>query len=107
MSKKINVESLIGQEIEHLEEKINEFQLYLRLNNLTVNENGTRYDELEIDAQDKLHKEIIIQIKMQDALFNWLPLLEKLKEGDQGKKFETRGDIPTNGLYNRRKNQEE
>lgn len=108
MAKKINLDSLIAIPIQNLEDKVKEFQDYLRLNSI-VQTNGLRIDDssFTVEAQDKLHKEIVIQIKMQDALFAWLPLLEKLREEKESTKFETRGDVATNGLYNRRKNQDE
>lgn len=103
MAKKINPESLIAFELDNLENKVKEFQRYLTFNSILENDKGINYDELQEDKQDKLHKEIVIQIKMQDALFSWLPLLEKLKEGEADKKVEIRGDVELNGLYNRNK----
>lgn len=110
MAKKIDPDRLISVELEHLENKVKEFQDYLRLNTIvtkvTVANRSANIDEILLseDAQDKLHKEIVIQIKMQDALFTWLPLLEKLKEGEASKELETRGDIAVNGLFKNRNN---
>jgi hypothetical protein len=39
---------------------------------------------------------------MQDALFSWLPLLQKLRESEQTKQLETRGDIEVNGMFSRK-----
>lgn len=105
MAKKINTDSLIHVELEKLEKKVKEFQTYLELNSILYS-GTTRMDEDNEVDQDKLHKEIVVQIKMQDALFVWLPLLDKLKAGEQGKELETRGNIEVNGLYKRRKNAE-
>lgn len=105
MAKKLNTESLINVEIQNLEDKVKEFQTYLKQNSINTNTNGIRYDDTEdLESQDKRHKEIVIQIKMQDALFNWLPLLEKLRQGEDAKKLETRGDVPVNGLYASKQN---
>ena len=100
---KIKVESLINVEIEKLQAKVNQFQKYLEMNPITAQVTKDSEIILSQDNQDKLHKEIIIQIKMQDALFNWLPLLEKLKKGEEGKELETRGDIEINGLFKSKK----
>src|SRR6476620_2304270 len=100
MAKAVKVESLIEFELNRLEDKINEFLTYLKINSITVNKNGFRLDDdsLTLDAQDKLHKEIVIQIKMQDALFAWMPLLERLREA-QNNKVETRGDVEVSSHF--------
>lgn len=100
MAKKIDTKSLIHFEISKLESKVKEFQKYLEINSILYN-GKNRIDEEDID-QDKLHREIVIQIKMQDALFSWLPLLEKLRTTEQGKELETRGDIEINGLFKKK-----
>jgi tyrosine-protein phosphatase YwqE len=99
MAKKIDNKNLVLFELNKLENKVNEFQSYLELN--PINASVTRGNEIILteENQDKLHKEIVIQIKMQDALFSWIPLLEKLREGEQNKELETRGDIEVNGLF--------
>lgn len=51
--------------------------------------------------QEKLHKEIAIQIKMQDAILVWLPILEKLKQREE-EKLQTYGDVEVNGLFNKK-----
>lgn len=96
---KLDSKSLIKFELNSLEEKVKEFQDYLRINkiNSTVTQAGVI--TLSEDDQDKLHKELLIQIKVQDAIFNWVPLLEKLRESQEVKDVETRGDIEINGLY--------
>jgi len=98
---KVTIDSLIHLELSKLERKVKEFQSYLELNpiNASVTKGGDVL--LSEDAQDKLHKEIVIQIKMQDALFNWLPLLEKLKAKESEKKPETRGDIEIGDFFNK------
>jgi len=106
MAKKIQIDNLIVKEIQELEEKVKEFQTYLRINTIisTVIEHSdssnTDYIRLTEEQQEKLHKEILVQIKMQDAVFNWLPLLKKLRESTAEKEMnETRGDIPINGMF--------
>jgi hypothetical protein len=96
---KLDNRSLIKFELKRLEDKVKEFQDYLainKINNSVVNSDNTFI--LAEDTQDQLHKEILIQIKMQDAVFNWVPLLEKLREV-KGEILETRGDIEINGLF--------
>lgn len=100
---KLNLDSLISVEIEKLQGKVNQFQKYLEMNPITAQVTKDNEILLSQDSQDKLHKEIVIQIKMQDALFNWLPLLEKLKKGEEGKELETRGDVEINGLFKNKK----
>ena len=102
MAKKINTDSLIGVELDKLESKVKEFQKYLEINNILTMRGTVRFDEVEEDLQDKLHKEMIIQIKVQDAIFNWLPLLEKLREDKKTKALETRGDVAINGMFKKR-----
>jgi hypothetical protein len=96
--KKIDEKSLVHFNIQKLEDKINEFQSYLQIN--VINAAVTKNNEilLNIDAQDQLHKEILIQIKMQDALFNWVPLLEKLKQKEQ-ESASIRGDAEIGGMF--------
>lgn len=96
--KKLDDKSLIHLNLEKLEAKVDEFQKYLQMN--TIVTKVTNKDEILLseDDQDKLHKEILIQIKMQDALFTWLPALEKLKE----KELETknvRGDMEVGDMF--------
>ncbi len=102
-TKKINTDSLIGLELEKLQSKVDQFQDYLEINSITQYSN-IRVDEIEEDIQDKLHKEIIVQIKMQDAIFNWLPLLEKLKEASSENNVELRGGAEFNGLMQKAQN---
>lgn len=110
MAKKVQIENLIASEVKGIEEKIKEFQDYLRLNSIIskVNSSGEahRIDEIEltIEDQEKLHKEILIQIKMNDALFNWLPLLKKLRETDANKSQEMRGGVEVNGMFKTKDN---
>lgn len=109
MPKHTKAENLIDSEIKELENKVKEFQDYLRLNSIISNvgnKGKLRIDELDltIEDQDKLHKEIVIQIKMQDAVFNWLPLLRKLRESEEEKQMETRGDVEVSGMFRNIKN---
>jgi hypothetical protein len=95
---KIDEQSLVHFNIQKLESKIDEFQSYLQIN--TINTAVTKDNEilLNLDTQDQLHKEILIQIKMQDALFNWIPLLEKLKQKEQDSNS-IRGDAEIGGMF--------
>lgn len=96
MGKKIDNKSLIHFELKKLEDKVKEFQLYLEKNTIIK---PLSKEQIE-DEQDKLHKEIVIQIKMQDALFSWMPALLKLREAENEKnKIDTRGDVEINGLF--------
>lgn len=102
MAKKINTDILTAFELEKLENKVQQFQKYLEMNPITAQVTKNNEILLTEDTQDKLHKEIIIQIKIQDALFNWLPLLEKLRQSEKTKDIETRGDVPVNGLFKKK-----
>ena len=42
---------------------------------------------------------MLVQIKIQDAVFAWMPLLLKLRETEDGKNIETRGDIKIGGNF--------
>jgi hypothetical protein len=99
MAKKIDPKTLISFELDKLEQKVQEFQNYLSMNPITAQVTKGSQILLTEDDQDKLHKELVIQIKVQDALFAWMPLLEKLREAQAGKQLETRGDIEVNGLF--------
>lgn len=96
------VEDLIGVEREKFEEKLSEFQQYLQDNSIISKISGEGEIDLITERQELLHKEILVQIKMQDAILNWLPLLKSLKETD-AKKLETRGDVPVNRMFENRK----
>lgn len=104
MAKQLKDINNIDVEIKKLEDKVNEFQKYLSLNSI-VRYGDLRIDEKEfnIALQESLHKEIGIQIKMQDALFSWLPLLKKLKEETATQTGELRGGQEANGLFNKDK----
>lgn len=104
---KIKVDSLINIELSKLENKVKEFQDYLEMNSIVAKVTGNSEIFLGLEQQDQLHKEIVIQIKIQDALFNWMPLLEKLREEKDNKKIETRGDVPVNGMFLRKREREE
>lgn len=98
MAKKINSDNLIHLEIQKLESKVNEFQEYLAMNTIVTKVTDGSSITLTEENQDMLHKEITIQIKMQFALFEWLPLLEKLKE-KKADKIDLRGGAQMNGLF--------
>jgi hypothetical protein len=99
MAKKINITELIARELGNFEDKLREFQRYLKDNNISgIVSVGNDFD-LSEENQDKLHKEIIVQIKMQDAIMNWLPLLKKLRETEEQKDIETKGDIKIGGMF--------
>ena len=101
MAKKIDSKSLIHFELEKLDGKVNEFQVYLEKNSINK---AKGMDDMSTDYQDKLHKEIVVQIKMQDALFAWVPLLQKLRETEADKPVETRGNVEINGLFKQKSN---
>lgn len=103
MAKRVDLKKLVHFELERLEEKVKEFQDYLQVNSITAKVTSGNEVVLSEDNQDKLHKEIVIQIKMQDALFSWIPLLEKLRETEDSKQLETRGDIEVNGMFKQNK----
>ena len=103
MPKKIDPKSLIYSELTDLEDKVKEFQKYLKLNpiiSVVTGNTRTRIDEIDLAPEDKeeLHKEIAMQIKMQDALFSWLPALEKLKEKQEESKG-VRGGIEVGDMF--------
>lgn len=91
---------VIALEIEKYEAKIKEFQDYLELNQIK-----DAYFETE---QDK-HKEIDTQIKMMNALPNWLLSLKQLKEDAKDKPIELRGGAQINDvakmIMNKNKNE--
>lgn len=66
--KKSNPESLIALELDRLSNKVDEFQDYLEAK------------QIRAEADDNARqKEIEVQIKMVNALFEWLPSLEALR----------------------------
>ena len=92
--KKLDSKSLVDLELSKLEKKVQEFQTYLEQNSILKAKTLDSTD----DYQDKLHKEMLVQIKVQDALFNWMPLLAKLRETEEDK-VELRGGGELNGMY--------
>lgn len=99
MSKKVNIESIIESEIQKVEAKVHEFQQYMTDNNISgVVSSGGEFS-LSEENQDKLHKEIAMQIKMMDSVLNWLPLLKKLREVEVEKEKENRGNVKVGGLF--------
>jgi peroxiredoxin family protein len=89
----------IDVEIKKFEDKLNQFQTYLQNN--TIISQVTKEDRILLseENQELLHKEITMQIKMQDAILAWLPLLKKLKEDEAVKIQEMRGGAEANGLF--------
>jgi hypothetical protein len=102
MAKKINKDSPIALEIVEYEEKIREFQNYLKKNPIvsTIRKGGDIQEEPE--SQDKRHKEIAVQIKVMDALPAWLLALKKLREEQAENELETRGDVDVPGMFKNR-----
>ena len=82
----------IALELEKFEQKIREFQAYLETYNV-----NSKTETIMVDAS-KRHAEIQCQIKIMDALPNWLAGLKKLKEDSQTAEPEYRGDQVPNGL---------
>lgn len=103
MAKKVDVKSLISVELNKLERKIKEFQDYLIMNPITTQVTKDGAINLTESDQTLLHKEIAVQIKIQQALFEWMPLLEKLRETEDDKPLATRGDIEINGMFKKRR----
>lgn len=96
---KIDSKSLINIELKKLEDKVKQFQDYLEINNINTVVAIDGSIQMTEDQQDKMHKEMLIQIKIQDALFAWMPLLEKLKQGEADKADNVRGDIEVGGMF--------
>jgi uncharacterized protein YhaN len=91
-------ESLIAEELERLEEKIEEFQLYLKQNTIITRVKNNKLKE--VAEETNRHKEIDTQSKMINNLFIWLPLLQKLRETKPTeKKIVARGNGEINGLF--------
>lgn len=99
---KLDNKSLVNFELDNIESKVKELQTYLIINKINTSVSKDGLISISEDDQDKLHKEILLQIKVQDAIFNWIPLLEKLRETKGDEAIETRGDIEINGLYRNR-----
>jgi hypothetical protein len=96
---KTKKDSPIALETAEYEEKIREFQSYLKINAVIskVTKAGTIQEEA--DSQDKRHKEILIQIKVMDSLPGWLLALKKLREEQEEHELKTRGDVDVPGIY--------
>jgi len=99
MAKKLNTETLVDVEITKFETKLKEFQSYLELNAIVTKVIDGSGIILTEENQGLLHDEILIQIKMQDAVLQWLPLLKKLKEIEVEKEKENRGNVEVGGLF--------
>jgi hypothetical protein len=98
MAKAVKVNA-VDVEISRVEEKIKEFQDYLKENTIITKVVNGRLKEASED-QSMRHKEIEIQIKMNEAVLRWLPLLKVLREDEVEKKgVETRGDVQVSGIY--------
>lgn len=80
-------EGLIALELKNFEDKIKQFQEYLKKTN-----------PAHIDDDKKRHDEWDCQIKIMNSLPNWLMSLKKLREEEESKQVETRGDATMSGL---------
>lgn len=101
MAKQIKPENIIHAELEKVEDKVREFQRYMLDNNISgVASSGGEFS-LSDENQEKLHKEIVMQIKMMDAVLNWLPLLKKYREVEKEKVTENRGDVEVGEHFKR------
>ncbi len=81
--------NVIALEIENFENKIKEFQIYLHTHDIR------RIGEFEKEGGDK-YKEVDLQIKMMNALPNWLVALKSLKEAAAELQEDLRGDSEMN-----------
>lgn len=94
MAKKIKENSPIALELKKFESKINQFQDYLR--DFTIS---------DIVDDKQRHNEIDCQIKILNALPQWLAALEKLLEQeDVTEQIETRGDQEISGIMSKKLN---
>jgi hypothetical protein len=88
MAKKNKDDSIIALELERFEKKIKEFQDYLEFTSIK-----------SIGDTKERHSEIDAQIKILNALPNWLASYEKLLEqNDASKELILRGDEEMSGL---------
>lgn len=89
MAKKIKENSPIALQLEEFKEKINEYQSYL--NSIDIN---------KIRDTKERHNEVDCQIKIMNALPQWLAALEKLLEDadDIKKEIEVRGGDEMSGI---------
>lgn len=99
MAKKIKVESLIALPLKKFEDKLNQFQTYLEEHPIQGMVLTDKDIKVASEWTELNHKEIAVQIKMQEAVLNWLPLLEKLKQGEAAKNTEVRGESEIGGMY--------
>lgn len=90
-----NKDSVIAFELDRLDEKIKEFQDYLEKNTIITKVKNNTLKEAD---ETNRHKEIDTQIKMINALFLWLPSLEKLRSTEE-KKPDIRGGNSLNGMF--------
>lgn len=91
MPKKTKINSIIALEIGKYEAKIREFQIYLETHDVR------RIGEINKD-EDK-YKEIDTQIKILNALPNWLEALKRLKEVEGEATEEMRGESEINDAH--------
>jgi len=94
MAKVLKIDNLVEVEIQKFEAKLQEFQDYMKLNTIVTRVTDGDKILLTEENQGLLHDEILIQIKMQDAVLSWMPLLKKLREVEKEKASEIRGDVP-------------
>lgn len=93
MAKAIKVDNLVDVEIKKFEAKLEEFQNYMELNTIVTKVTDGNKILLTEENQGLLHDEILIQIKMQDAVLAWMPLLKKLREVEAEKASQIRGNV--------------
>ena len=77
----------IALELKNFEDKIKQFQNYLKANAPT-----------DIVDDRKRHDEIDCQIKIMNSLPSWLQSLKKLREEETSKAVELRGETEMSGL---------
>lgn len=87
--------SVVGVELQRFEDKLKEFQDYLEKNTIITKVHNGKLKEAD---EANRYKEIDMQIKMQNAVLTWLPILEKLRTTEDSRKFEARGGQEVNGL---------
>lgn len=88
--------SVIALELERFNDKVQQFQNYL-----------ASINPLGIDDEKKRQSEIDTQIKIMNALPNWLAALEKLRtQSDATKQVEVRADAELSGLMKLKQKEE-
>lgn len=94
MAKKNNKDSVIALELERFEKKIKEFQDYLEFTSIK-----------SIGDTKERHNEIDAQIKILNALPNWLTAYERLlEEASTSDQIDVRGGEEISGLMQKKLN---